>query len=192
MLLDAWARTGLEPPAARARAGRRRERGAAPAGLHAAHPGVFALGPLEPPQLRDAYAGADVLIVPSIATRAFREPWGLVVNEAMSRGLPVIASDAVGAAAGGLVRDGETGLVVPAGDTGRAGRGDLSAWRALRRCARRWGPRAAQAVGAYTHEAWARVFGALHSALPQALASVGTVIAANPGPIGTAFDRCVG
>jgi glycosyltransferase involved in cell wall biosynthesis len=43
----------------------------------------------------------------------FREPWGLVVNEAMSTGTPVIASDAVGAAAGGLVRDGKNGLVVP-------------------------------------------------------------------------------
>ena len=34
----------------------------------------------------------------------------------MLQGRPVIASDAVGAAAGGLVRDGETGLVVTAGD----------------------------------------------------------------------------
>ena len=54
--------------------------------------------------------------MPSIATRRFLEPWGLVCNEAMSQGRPVIATDAVGAAAGGLVRDGETGLVVPAGD----------------------------------------------------------------------------
>jgi glycosyltransferase involved in cell wall biosynthesis len=40
----------------------------------------------------------------------------LVVNEAMHQGTPVIASDAVGAVAGGLVRDGRNGLVVPAGD----------------------------------------------------------------------------
>jgi glycosyltransferase involved in cell wall biosynthesis len=40
----------------------------------------------------------------------------LVVNEAMHQGTPVIASDAVGAAAGGLVREGRSGLVVPAGD----------------------------------------------------------------------------
>ena len=33
----------------------------------------------------------------------FREPWGLVVNEAFDQGVPVIATDAVGAAAGGLV-----------------------------------------------------------------------------------------
>jgi glycosyltransferase involved in cell wall biosynthesis len=33
----------------------------------------------------------------------------------MNQGIPVIASTAVGAAAGGLVRNGETGLVVPEG-----------------------------------------------------------------------------
>jgi glycosyltransferase involved in cell wall biosynthesis len=42
-----------------------------------------------------------------------KEAWGLVVNEAMNCGLPVVATDAVGAAAGGLVVNGETGLVVP-------------------------------------------------------------------------------
>ena len=36
----------------------------------------------------------------------------------MQQGTPAIASDAVGAVAGGLVRDGRNGLVVPAGDAG--------------------------------------------------------------------------
>jgi len=35
------------------------------------------------------------------------------VNEAFNQGVPVIATDAVGAVAGGLVRDGVNGLVVP-------------------------------------------------------------------------------
>lgn len=56
------------------------------------------------------YAMADVFVLPSEW-----EPWGLVVNEAMSCGLPVIVSDRVGCRAD-LVRDGETGLVVPTGD----------------------------------------------------------------------------
>jgi glycosyltransferase involved in cell wall biosynthesis len=73
-------------------------------------------GPLGPEQVRSYYAGSDVVVVPSVATRDFLEPWGLVVNEAFDQGVPVIATTAVGAAAGGLVRDGETGLVVPAGD----------------------------------------------------------------------------
>ena len=73
-------------------------------------------GPLAPEQLRSFYAGSDVVVVPSIPTRDFLEPWGLVVNEAFDQGVPVIATTAVGAAAGGLVRHMQTGLVVPAGD----------------------------------------------------------------------------
>ena len=66
--------------------------------------------------VRSLYAGSDVVVLPSIPTRDFLEPWGLVANEAMNRELPLIATTAVGAVAGGLVRDAETGLVVPAGD----------------------------------------------------------------------------
>jgi len=59
------------------------------------------------------YALADALIVPSVTTRVFKEPWGLIVNEAMNQGCVVIASDAVGAAHGGLLDDEHNGLVVP-------------------------------------------------------------------------------
>jgi glycosyltransferase involved in cell wall biosynthesis len=59
---------------------------------------------------------ADFLVLPSITTSRFKEPWGLVVNEAMNSGLPVIATDAVGAVAGGLVVDQETGRVVREAD----------------------------------------------------------------------------
>jgi glycosyltransferase involved in cell wall biosynthesis len=59
------------------------------------------------------YALAWALILNSITLPAEKELWGLVINEAFNQGTPAIASDAVGAAAGGLVRDGETGLVVP-------------------------------------------------------------------------------
>jgi glycosyltransferase involved in cell wall biosynthesis len=52
------------------------------------------------------------MVLPSITTRTFKEPWGLVVNEAFNQGVPVIATDAVGAAAGGLVQHGKTGLIV--------------------------------------------------------------------------------
>src|ERR1019366_2029497 len=44
-------------------------------------PGVVAAGTLEPGELRNFYAAADVLLVPSVSTRRFIEPWGLVVNE---------------------------------------------------------------------------------------------------------------
>jgi glycosyltransferase involved in cell wall biosynthesis len=127
--------------------------------------GVSCIAPVSARRLREMYADADVLVVPSIRTRTFREPWGLVVNEAMNRGLAIIASDAVGAVAGGLVRDGHNGLVVPAGD------GDALA-SAMVRLARdpelrvRLGAAGAADVGAYTHEAWAGGFSA-------ALATVG-------------------
>ena len=59
------------------------------------------------------YAMAYLLVLPSITTRNGKETWGLVVNEAMNQGCPVITTDAVGAAAGGLVKHGTNGLVVP-------------------------------------------------------------------------------
>jgi len=63
------------------------------------------------------YALARVLVLPSVTTPVFKEPWGLVLNEAMNQGVPVIATDAVGAAAGGLVQDGVNGFVVPERDS---------------------------------------------------------------------------
>ncbi len=83
----------------------------------AATPNARLLGPLARERLPVAYAGADLLVVPSIPTPRFREPWGLVCNEALHQGTPVVATTAVGAVAGGLVRDGETGLVVPPSDS---------------------------------------------------------------------------
>lgn len=59
------------------------------------------------------YAIAWVYVLPSITTAYSKELWGLVVNEAFNQGVPVIATDAVGAAAGGLVQDGVNGFVVP-------------------------------------------------------------------------------
>jgi glycosyltransferase involved in cell wall biosynthesis len=121
--------------------------------------GAFATGALEPARLRDVYDACDVLVVPSIATSTFREPWGLVVNEAMNRRLAVIASDAAGAAAGGLVKDGENGLVVPAGDASAlaAAIGRLAGDPQLRE---QMGVKGAEDVLAYTPEAWAEGFSA--------------------------------
>jgi glycosyltransferase involved in cell wall biosynthesis len=110
-----------------------------------------------PEQVRNSYARADVVVIPSIATRHFLEPWGLVANEAMNQRVPIIATDAVGAAAGGLVRDGRNGLVVPAGDADAL----ATALRALhgdRELRARLGENGARDVAAYTHAAWADAF----------------------------------
>lgn len=115
-------------------------------------------------EVRNSMDAASVVVIPSIATRDFREPWALVANEALHRGLPVIATDAVGAVAGGLVRHERSGLVVPQGDAER-----LAA--ALRRLAhdpdlgRALGRQGARDVAAYTPSAWAEgMVAALRSA----------------------------
>jgi glycosyltransferase involved in cell wall biosynthesis len=77
-------------------------------------PGVRALGPVPADEVREWLDCSDVLCMPSERTASFVEPWGLVCNEAFHRGVPVVATDAVGAAAGGLIRDGRNGRVVPA------------------------------------------------------------------------------
>jgi glycosyltransferase involved in cell wall biosynthesis len=61
------------------------------------------------------YAESAVVVVPSLG-----EGFGMVALEAMERGRPVLASDVGGLPE--IVADGETGLVVPAGD------GDALAW----------------------------------------------------------------
>ena len=125
---------------------------------------IVPLGPLAPEQLRDVYAACEVLVVPSVPTRTFREPWGLVVNEAMNQGLAVIATDAVGAAAGGLVRDEANGLIVPAGDE-HALADAVSRLAADAQLRRRMGAAGAADVLAYDHDAWAKGFSRALSSL---------------------------
>lgn len=158
ILLDAWRQAELDPgSAALLLAGiepgtmpmtRRDETGPAP---------IVCLAQLAPGQLREVYGACDVLVVPSIPTRTFREPWGLVVNEAMNQSLAIVATDAVGAAAGGLVRDGNNGLIVPAGDSRALARAiaQLAADPSLRT---RMGSAGATDVLAFSHDAWAQGF----------------------------------
>jgi glycosyltransferase involved in cell wall biosynthesis len=56
------------------------------------------------------YAISDLCVLPSL-----RDVWGMVINEAMACGLPVITTDKVGASAD-LVENGVNGYVVEAGD----------------------------------------------------------------------------
>ena len=74
------------------------------------------VGYVSPEEALTYYATADLFVLPSITMPSGKEPWGLVVNEAMNQGLPVIATEAVGAAAGGLVQSGINGFVVPERD----------------------------------------------------------------------------
>ena len=61
-------------------------------------------------ELPSLYAASDIFVLPSS-----EESWGLVVNEVMAAGLPVIVSDEVGAAPD-LVNEKHTGIIYPCGD----------------------------------------------------------------------------
>ncbi|WP_052810237.1 glycosyltransferase family 4 protein [Streptomonospora alba] len=84
---------------------------------------VHLAGPLDGAALEAAYAAADLAVLPSRW-----ETYGMVVTEALARGIPVLATDAgalpstLGTPAGGEAPGGEApgreipGMVVPAGD----------------------------------------------------------------------------
>jgi len=96
-------------------------------------------GPRTGPELDRAYADADLLV---LASRA--ETYGMVVTEALARGLPVLAADVGGVTeALGHGKDGtRPGLLVPPGDPAalgaalRAWLGDADLRGRLRRAAR--------------------------------------------------------
>ena len=71
---------------------------------------AFLLGLVPPVEISAYYAAADVLVLPSM----FQETFGLVLLEAFSAGLPVIAFRSGGIPE--LVEDRKNGLVVPQGD----------------------------------------------------------------------------
>lgn len=68
-------------------------------------------------EINEVIASCDLFVLPSITTSTFKEPWGLVINEVMNQGKPIVVSDAVGAGVGGLIRDGENGVVFEEKDT---------------------------------------------------------------------------
>ncbi len=99
-------------------------------------------------QLAAYYGLAEMLILPT-----YTDPWGLVVNEAMACGLPVILSRAAGCASD-LVKESWNGLLVDPRDvsslasavTCLAGQPDLIATM---------GARSAQHISHYSPEQWA-------------------------------------
>jgi glycosyltransferase involved in cell wall biosynthesis len=84
--------------------------------------------------LAGLYALAEALVLPTHS-----DPWGLVVNEAMACGLPIIVSNVAGCSVD-LVEDGWNGYVVPPRDSEKLRvaidslirEPDLKAWMSVR------------------------------------------------------------
>ena len=87
------------------------------AAAHSAGVSLHLLGFYNQTEMPAAYAAADILVLPSDG----RETWGLVANEALACGRPVVLSDAVGAAPD-LAADETAGRVFPVGDVASAHR----------------------------------------------------------------------
>ena len=75
-----------------------------------AHDNIHFIGFVENEKLGAIYQAHDVFILPS-----YYEPWGLVVEEALYWGLPVIVSDKVGSSIN-MVKDLETGIIFKSND----------------------------------------------------------------------------
>jgi glycosyltransferase involved in cell wall biosynthesis len=96
-------------------------------------------------QLAAFYALAEVLVFPTLS-----DTWGLVVNEAMACGLPIIATDVAGCVAD-LVRDDENGYVVPSANVGKLAEA-MAAFARDPQLASRMGPRSATLIEGFSPE----------------------------------------
>lgn len=104
------------------------------------------------------YAAADALVAPSRS-----EPWGFAIQEAAAAGLPIVATDAAGAA-WDLVVEGENGFRVPAGDE-RALAAALAAVAADPAFRARAGRHSREVAAQHTPERWADAVAALAAAV---------------------------
>ena len=147
-LLDAW--SALDAPAELSivGTGSLRDR-IAERVTTAAMPPVRLLGHQSRDELADRYAASDVFVFPSVS-----DPWGLVLNEAMAAGLPVVASSAAGAVAD-LVEHGRNGWVVEPWDAG-ALRDALSALIVDPSKRLRMGEESSAIIDGFTPGAWAK------------------------------------
>jgi len=102
-------------------------------------------------ELAELYALAEALVFPTHS-----DPWGLVVNEAMACGLPIVASELAGCVPD-LVANAENGFIVPSGNVEELARAmrTLLSNPAL---ARKMGASSALRIQAFTPEACADGF----------------------------------
>lgn len=97
-------------------------------------------------ELYPYFVASDIFVLPS----GIGETWGLVVNEAMCFGLPIVASDMVGCAAD-LVRDGENGYTFPV-HNGSSLAASLEKLIGDQKLRERFGMRSREIIGGYSQE----------------------------------------
>lgn len=93
--------------------------------------------------LGEYYRAADLLVLPT-----WSDVWGLVINEAMAQGLPVVTTDRCVAGVE-LVEDGVNGYIIPVKDTGALSR---AINRVLEQDYRKMGEAALETIRPYTIE----------------------------------------
>ena len=124
--------------------------------------GVHDLGYVQPSGLPALFAQHGVFVMPSL-----KEPWGVAIAEAAATGLPVICSDACGAALD-LVREYYNGVTVPAGSPSALAE-SMTWMHQNHQRLRTLGLRGRDLARAYSAEAWAE---RLHACLTQELSGV--------------------
>jgi len=122
---------------------------------------VRVVGPLARDELVPWYAAADAFV---LASRS--EPWGMVLNEAAAAGLPLVATEAVGAAHD-LIDPGGNGFRVPVDDEAALGKAlrELAADADLRDA---FGQRSLELSERFRPEIWAAAVAAFASATVEA------------------------
>jgi glycosyltransferase involved in cell wall biosynthesis len=110
---------------------------------------VVFVGPKTQEEVSQAFAESDCLVLPSLS-----EPWGLVANEALCAGLPIIVSDQCGCALDLATED--TGWVVDAENTAELAEAMLEVCRLPQERLQEMGRAAVKISAEYTPEACAR------------------------------------
>jgi glycosyltransferase involved in cell wall biosynthesis len=122
---------------------------------HATRSRVCYEGFQPPERLPEYFAKSDVFVLPSR-----HDGWGVVINQALGAGLPIITSNAVGAGLD-LVENGVNGMRIAADDMAGLYR-SMEALARKPEVARQWGERSREKARDLTPEAgaekWVRVF----------------------------------
>jgi glycosyltransferase involved in cell wall biosynthesis len=117
-----------------------------------------------PEELPKFFEKSDVFVLPSR-----HDGWGVVINQALAAGLPIITSDQVGAGLD-FVENGRNGVQVPAGDAEALYRA-MESVTLDRELATRWGQRSREIARGLTPEGgaekWVKVFNSLMTIEPN-------------------------